>query len=189
MRIGVDLGGTKTEIIALADDGKVRLRRRIATPRAAIATPWRRWWRWSTWRSASSVVGRAWGRHAGAISPASGLIKNANSTCLNGQALDRDLSRGAGAAGAHCQRRQLYGLVGGDRWRRGGRGLRVRGDHRHRRGRRRGDRHQGAHRAERDRGRVGPQPAALPDADDLPLPPCYCGRRGCVETYLCGPGW
>src|SRR5215813_2713148 len=97
MRIGVDLGGTKIEAIALADDGIERARRRVATPRddyeatlAAIAA------------LVADVEREAGGRGSvgigmpGAISPASGLVKNANSVWLNGQSFDRDLAAALG---------------------------------------------------------------------------------------------
>ncbi|HUN52383.1 MAG TPA: ROK family protein, partial [Candidatus Sulfotelmatobacter sp.] len=93
MRIGVDLGGTKIEALALADDGRELLRRRVATP--ARDYP-------ATVRAVADLVlglEQALGGRGsvgigtpGAISPATGLIKNANSTCLIGQPFDRDIA-------------------------------------------------------------------------------------------------
>src|SRR4029450_12965690 len=94
MRIGIDLGGTKIEGIVLDDCGKERARVRVATPQGSYQ---------ATVEGVAAVVreleaeGGARCRlgvgHPGAISPASGLIKNANSTQLNGHPLDRDLKR------------------------------------------------------------------------------------------------
>jgi fructokinase len=94
MRIGIDLGGTKIEGIVLDDSGKERARVRVPTPQgnyqatvngvAAVV------------RELEAKVGarcRVGVGHPGAISPATGLIKNANSTQLNGHPLDRDLKR------------------------------------------------------------------------------------------------
>ena len=189
MRIGVDLGGTKTEIIALADDGKVRLRRRIATPSGGYR---------DTLAAVVALVDmaeRELGCRAsvgvgtpGAISPASGLIKNANSTCLNGQALDRDLSAALGrpvriandancmalseavdgaAAGAGC----VFGVIIGT-----GVGGGVVIDTRVRIG------------PNAIAGEWGHMPLPWPSDDERPGPSCYCGRAGCVETFLSGPG-
>src|SRR3546814_7012031 len=93
MRIGVDLGGTKIEAIGLADDGSIRARRRVPAPRgdyaatvaairdlvAAIETE-------------AGAVGPVGVGIPGTISPATGLIKNANSTWLIGHPLDRNLA-------------------------------------------------------------------------------------------------
>ena len=94
MRIGIDLGGTKIEGLVLDDTGKERARVRVATPQASyeatvdgVAT---------VVRELEAKVGarcRVGVGHPGAISPATGLIKNANSTRLNGHPLDRDLKR------------------------------------------------------------------------------------------------
>src|SRR5579875_1221070 len=97
MRIGVDIGGTKIETAALDRSGRLLDRRRIATPAgdyeatvAAVA-------------GLVAAVERDLGARGtvgigmpGALSPASGLVKNANSTCLNGRAFDRDLTAALG---------------------------------------------------------------------------------------------
>src|SRR5919204_2359601 len=92
MRIGIDLGGTKIEGIVLDDAGKERARHRVATPTASYE---------ETVQGVADLVRalehevgvrcRIGVGHPGAISPATGLIKNANSTQLNGHPLDRDL--------------------------------------------------------------------------------------------------
>src|SRR5574341_1427391 len=94
MRIGVDLGGTKIEAIALGDDGRELARRRGPTPRhdyeatigAVVSLV--NGIEQDTGRAGSVGVGMP-----GALSPASGLVKNANSTWLIGRAIDRDLSQ------------------------------------------------------------------------------------------------
>jgi len=93
MRIGVDLGGTKIEVAALSEDGAFLLRERHASPTGDYA---------ATVRAIRDVVAAAETKLArkgsvgigipGAISPATGLVKNANSTWLNGRPLDRDLA-------------------------------------------------------------------------------------------------
>ena len=122
MRIGIDLGGTKIEGIAIADDGSERLRRRIAAPRGDYAQHARR-------RGRSRARHRARARPSrgrvgvgipGTISQATGRIKNANSTWLNGTPLADDLSRMLDRPVRLRQRRELLRAVGGDR-RRGGR--------------------------------------------------------------------
>ena len=117
-RIGIDLGGTKIEVAALAPDGSLRLRHRIPTPRgydatlAAIA---------DLVRGIETELG---GRGSvgvgipGVISPATGLVKNANSIALNGHPFDRDLAASARPRGAGRERRQLLRPVGGRRRRR-----------------------------------------------------------------------
>ena len=160
MRIGIDLGGTKIEGTRARCRRRENARLRVATPAARYE---------DGVQAIVDVVGELERRvgarctvgigHPGAISPATGLIKNANSTRLNGRPLADDLER-CSAPGAAGQRRQLPGRLRGDR-RRGGRlRHRVRRDPRHRRRRRRGDRRQAAHRRAGDRRRMGPQSPA-----------------------------
>ena len=139
--------------------------RASASRRRAIATTTR--WRRSprlvaAARSATSARGASVGvGMPGAISPATGLVKNANSTWLNGRPLRRRSRRRARPAGPGRQRRRLLRAVGSHRWR-GGRGAdRLRRDPRHRHRRRRRRPPAPAVRTERDRRRVGPQPAAV----------------------------
>ena len=188
-RIGVDLGGSKIEVVALDEARRTLFRERAATPAGDYV---------ATLDTIAALVARceaAIGGHAtvgvgtpGSLSPATGLIRNANSTCLNGRALDRDLARrlgrevrtandancfamseatdGAGA-GARC----VFGVILGTGI---GGGIVVDGRLL-----------QGANAIA---GEWGHTPLPLPGADDLPLPACYCGRSGCIETYLSGPG-
>ena len=188
MRIGIDLGGTKIEGIALSPDGVELARRRVSTPRGdyrgsiatitAIVVELER----ECGTTGSVGVGMP-----GTISPATGLVKNANSTWLNGQALEQDLSaalarpvRFANDAncfalseatdGAAAGAPVVFGVILGTGT---GGGVVVHG-----------------------RVLVGPNAVAgewghnampWPDAAEWPGPSCYCGRRGCIETFLSGP--
>ncbi|MEI7251958.1 ROK family protein, partial [Pectobacterium versatile] len=93
MRIGIDLGGTKTEVIALDDEGQERFRQRMPTPRNDYPETLR------TIATLVEMAEKATGSRGsvgvgipGTLSPFTGKVKNANSTWLNGQALDRDLA-------------------------------------------------------------------------------------------------
>ncbi len=189
LRIGIDLGGTKIEIIALDPDGREVLRRRVATPSGDYA---------ATLAAVAGLVNRAEGELAarasigigtpGAVSLATGLLKNANSTCLNGRPVKQDieallgrevriandancfaLSEAVDGAGRDAQ--VVFGVILGTGV---GGGIvmsrRV---------------HVGANAIA---GEWGHNPLPLPRAEDLPLPGCYCGRPGCIECYLSGPG-
>jgi len=187
MRIGIDLGGTKTEILVLAPDGAERLRRRIATPQtysdvlAAIAGLVRQA---EAELSASCTVGIG---IPGCISPATGLVKNANSNALNGQAFDRDLaqllhreiriandancfalSEAADGAAAGCG--IVFGVILGTGC---GGGIVVNGQIL-----------EGRHRLA---GEFGHTPLPWPTLGEMPLNRCWCGQQGCLETYLAGP--
>jgi predicted NBD/HSP70 family sugar kinase len=189
MRIGVDLGGTKIELAALDDAGALRHRERIATPSGDYD---------ATVDAVGRLVenaDRALGERAtvgvatpGALSLATGRIKNANSTCLNGRALKEDLERRIGRSvrlandancfalseavdGAARGARIAFGVILGTGV---GGGIVVDG--------------QALAGANAIAGEWGHNPLPLPRGADLPLPACYCGRQGCIETYLSGPG-
>jgi fructokinase len=182
-RIGVDLGGTKIEAIALAPDGRESFRRRVTTPRGDYA---------GTVAAVSSLVqdigvGSVGVGIPGALSLATGLVKNANSTWLIGRPLKQDLERSLARPvriendancfalseavdGAGKDARTVFGVilgtgVGGgiviERKVLGGRNAIA--------------------------GEWGHNALPLAGAGDLPLPACYCGRAGCIETYLSGP--
>jgi len=188
-RIGIDLGGTKIELAALDASGAVRLRRRLPTPAgeydATVATVGE-----LVDAAEKELGGRASVGIAtpGALSRVNGRVKNANSTCLNGRALKEDLERRLGRAvrlandancfalseavdGAARDAEVVFGVILGTGV---GGGVVVR-------------RHvlEGANAIA---GEWGHNPLPLPEPDDHPLPLCYCGRRGCVETFLSGPG-
>jgi predicted NBD/HSP70 family sugar kinase len=188
MRIGVDLGGTKTELIAIDDDGAVRLRRRAPTPAGDYA---------ATVALIAGMVTQAereLGVRAsvgigtpGSQSPVDGRMRNANSTCLNGQPLKQDVEAALGrtvrlANDANCFALSeavdgagrgadvVFGVILGTGV---GGGVVVQG--RVLRG------------ANGIAGEWGHNPLP-PGADTAGVEPaCYCGRRGCVETWLSGP--
>lgn len=189
MRIGVDLGGTKIEAIALGQGGEVLLRRRVATPRDDYD---------ATVEAAAKLVEaleRDLGRRGsvgvgipGAISPATGLVKNANSVWLIGRPFDRDLSqrlrrpvRTANDAncfalseavdGAGADFRSVFGVILGT-----GVGGGIVIDGRPLTGR------------NVIAGEWGHNPLPWPNGAETPGPACYCGKNGCVETFLSGPG-
>ena len=188
VRIGVDLGGTKIEIIALAPDGSVLLRKRVATPHGdydATLDCLRELVREAQMRfgvSASVGVGIP-----GALSQLDGRVKNANSTVLIGKPLKEDLQCALGCEvrlendancfalseatdGAGAGARVVFGVILGTGV---GGGIVVEG--------------RLIVGANAIAGESGHNPLPLPDIADLPLPPCYCGRQGCIETYLSGP--
>lgn len=189
MRIGIDLGGTKIEVIALADDGSVLLRRRIVTPRGDYL---------GTVMAIAGLVeavetelhqrGTVGIGIPGAESLRTGLIKNANSTCLIGKPLRRDLQallqrevRLANDAncfalseavdGAGRDAGVVFGVILGTGV---GGGIVVNG--------------RVVTGANAIAGEWGHNPLPGAGDDGLPPPPCYCGRQGCIETYLSGPG-
>jgi fructokinase len=188
MRLGIDLGGTKTEIIALADNGRELLRQRVPTPQGdymatlmAIA---------GLVESAENTLGQRGSLGIGipgAESLTTGLIKNANSTCLIGKPLKHDLQallqreiRLANDAncfalseavdGSGQDAGIVFGIILGTGV---GGGIVIN--------------RQVLTGANAIAGEWGHNPLPLPSADDLPLPPCYCGRAGCTEAYLSGP--
>jgi fructokinase len=189
MRIGVDLGGTKTEAIALDERGEPLIRRRVPTRRetyeAVVQTV------------ADLVAGieSKLGRHGtvgagtpGAISPATGTIKNANLTVLNGRALDRDLSDALdrevritndanclalseATDGAATGQGTVFGVILGTGV---GGGITVHGKI--------------VTGPNAIGGEWGHNPLPWPELDEQPGADCYCGLRGCIETWLSGPG-
>ncbi|MBK8115030.1 MAG: ROK family protein [Candidatus Accumulibacter sp.] len=189
LRIGIDLGGSKIELVALEASGQVLLRRRRPTPKGDYQ---------ATLRAIGDMVAAAesdLGRKAsvgigipGAESFSDGRIKNANSTWLIGQTLRLDLeallqrevrlandancfalSEAVDGAGRGAE--VVFGVILGTGV---GGGVVV-----HRRA---------LAGANRIAGEWGHNPLPLPDEESLPPAPCYCGRSGCVETWLSGPG-
>ena len=182
-RIGVDLGGTKIEAIALEGSREV-LRKRVAAPRGDYA---------ATIEAVASLV-REMGEGSvgvgipGALSRVTGLVKNANSTWLIGKPLEQDLehaiqrkvrlendancfalSEAVDGAGKGAQ--VVFGVILGTGV---GGGIVAHGKL--------------LTGANAIAGEWGHNPLPAPTANDLPLPVCYCGRAGCIETYLSGPG-
>jgi fructokinase len=188
LRIGIDLGGTKIEGLALGDDGREIERRRVAAPRGSYEHTIRAIVELVTTIEASikqkATVGVG---IPGSTSPATGLIKNANSTWLIGHPLAEDLSRALGrpvrlandancfalseaADGAAAGASVVFGVIIGTGT---GGGLVVNG--------------QIVVGANAIAGEWGHNPLPSPEDDERPGPPCYCGRSGCIETYLSGP--
>lgn len=190
MRIGVDVGGTKIEALALDGAGKELIRKRLATPHgdylgtvAAVAGLVLELER------ETQVVGTVGVGIPGTIVASTGLVKNANSIWLNGKALERDLGVALGrevrcandancfaiseatdgaAVGAHV----VFGVILGT-----GCGGGVVFD---------GSVHGGLNGLA---GEWGHTSLPWPSAEEYPGPACYCGRQGCVETWISGPGF
>ena len=184
LRIGVDLGGTKIEAIALDQGGREAFRKRIPTPRGDYG---------ATISAIAALVREAGNGSVGigipgALSHVTGLVKNANSTWLNGKPLKQDLEKALGREvrlendancfalseatdGAGKGARVVFGVILGTGV---GGGIVVGG--------------RVLMGANAIAGEWGHNPLPLAATDDLPLPACYCGRSGCIETYLSGPG-
>jgi fructokinase len=189
MRIGIDLGGTKIEAIALDDRGCELARKRVGTPRGDYD---------GTLRAVAALVHaleRETGQRGsvgvgipGAISKATGVVKNANSTWLNGRPLDDDLQHvlkrplrlandancfalSEATDGAATGLDVVFavivgtgvggGIVAHGRVLEGPNGI---------------------------AGEWGHNPMPWPEPSEWPGPACYCGRTGCIETFLSGPG-
>jgi fructokinase len=190
IRLGIDLGGTKTEIVALEQGGSELLRHRVASPRgdydATLSMIV------SLVREAESALG-AHGTLGigtpGAISPATGLLRNSNSTWLNGKALLQDLSDrlerevsiendancfalSEAIDGAGAGHDVVFAAILGTGV---GAGIVV----------------QQAIISGPNRiaGEWGHNPLPWPADAERPGPTCYCGKQGCIETFLSGPGF
>jgi fructokinase len=188
MRIGIDIGGTKIEAAVLSPDGEIALRRRVPTPGQDYA---------AVIAAISGLVRQVeqeLGERAsigismpGAISPATGLVKNSNSTCLNGRAFDKDLEKALGrqlrfANDANCfalseavdgagrGMETVFGVILGTGV---GGGICYRG--------------QILTGANAIGGEWGHNPLPWPRDEERPGPLCYCGRHGCIESFLSGP--
>ena len=189
MQVGIDLGGTKIEACVLNAEGSFIFRERLATPQGDYS---------GTLATIAALVQRAESElkipcesvgvgHPGSADPCNGMIRNANSTCLNGQRLRDDLqdllkrrvrlandadclvlSEATDGAAQNCA--SVFGVilgtgVGGgwvihDQLLQGPNGL---------------------------SGEWGHNPLPIAVAEDLPGPHCYCGKQGCIEAWLSGP--
>jgi fructokinase len=188
MRLGLDLGGTKIEVVALDSSEQERLRRRVATPQGDYVA------------TLQAIVDLILGAEAdlacratvglgipGSLSVQSGSVRNANSTCLNGQPLQADLERMLGRAvriendanclalseatdGAAEGAAVAFGVILGTGV---GGGLVVNG--------------QLISGRNRIAGEWGHNPLPWPNSTEWDGPKCWCGRRGCLETWLSGP--
>src|SRR3954464_2046988 len=183
MRIGIDLGGTKIEAIALVG-GREVLRRRVATPRGNYE---------ATVSTVSSLVkeigaGTVGIGIPGALSRVTGLVKNANSTWLIGRPLKQDLEQAIGREGrlendANCfalseavdgaaaGAEVVFGVILGTGV---GGGIVIR--------------RRPISGRNKVAGEGGHNSLPWPDEQERPGATCYCGKSGCVETFLSGTG-
>ena len=189
IRIGIDLGGTKIEGVALDSAGNVTARQRVSTPKHDYD---------GTVQAIAGVVRHIEAELActasvgvgipGTIVRSTGLVKNANSTWLNGRPLELDLSdalarpvRCANDANcfvvseAHDGSAHGYPVVFGVIVGTGCGGALAFNEHQH----------AGPHGIA---GEWGHNPLPWATADELPGPPCYCGKHGCIETWISGTG-
>lgn len=190
MHIGIDLGGTKIEVLLLDTGGRECFRKRVPTPQGQYD---------ATLQTIRALVEQAEQQAAqvctlgigtpGAISPATGLMKNSNSVVLNGRPVRDDLenvlqrkiriendancftlSEATDGAGAGAT--VVLGVIVGTGT---GAGIIVHG--------------QILTGANAIGGEWGHNPLPWPQPDELPGKPCYCGQHGCIETWLSGPGF
>jgi predicted NBD/HSP70 family sugar kinase len=189
LRIGVDLGGTKIEIIALAADGREVLRRRVSTPKedydATLETIA------ALVREAEAELGEIGSvgiGTPGSISRATGLLRGSNSVCLNGKPIQADLDARLGRRvrigndancfalseatdGAGAGAEVVFGVILGTGV---GAGIVVRG---------------GVLTGPNAiAGEWGHNPLPWPRDGERPGPACFCGLTGCIELFLSGPG-
>jgi len=189
MRIGIDLGGTKIEIIALDNTGATLARERVATPAGDYD---------GTIRAIGDLVlgvearlgqrGTVGIATPGALSSKTGVLKNSNSVVLIGKPIDRDIGASIGrpiriendancfalseaADGAAAGARTVFGVILGTGV---GGGLVVNG--------------QVLTGRNNIAGEWGHNPLPWPKPSELPGHTCYCGKCGCIETFLCGAG-
>ncbi|VAW66289.1 Cryptic sugar kinase Mak [hydrothermal vent metagenome] len=189
MKIGIDLGGTKIECIALDEQGSELFRHRVATPCGDYS---------GTLKAIGKLVRVAENTMAetgtvgvgapGALSPESGLLRNSNSICMNGERVKDDLQKilnrdvrisndancfalseaiDGSAKGAHV----VFGVIIGTGT---GAGIVVNG--------------QVLTGPNAIAGEWGHNPLPWPNNNERPGPECYCGKQGCIETFLSGPG-
>jgi fructokinase len=189
IRIGVDLGGTKIEALAIDGKGRELCRDRVPTPRfdydATIRTLVGAVRKIENKTGQSGTVGVA---IPGTVSFKTGLVKNANSTWMNGRPFDRDLGLALGREvrvandanclavseatdGAAAGKRVVFAAILGTGC---GGGISIDGRV-----------HSGMNGVA---GEWGHNPLPWPRQNEYPGPQCYCGKRGCIETWISGTG-
>ena len=188
VRIGIDWGGTKIEALAMDSKGRELVRRRIATPRGDYE---------GSVREAVALVaaieaevgptGAIGVGIPGMVAPDTGLVRNANSTWLNGRPLERDLARAFGREvrcvndanclalseaidGAAAGQRVVFAAILGTGC---GAGIAIGGQM-----------HAGINGVA---GEWGHNPLPWQRPEEYPGDACYCGQRGCIERWLSGP--
>jgi len=189
IRIGIDLGGTKIEGIALDDAGNELLRHRVSTPAGYYSATLQAIADLLAYMEARTEVVNSIGIGApGAISPATGLLRNSNSVCMNGKPLKEDLQSllkrkinmandancfalSEATDGAAKGASIVFGVIIGTGT---GAGVVING--------------QVLTGANAICGEWGHNPLPWPQPVELPGPRCYCGKQGCIETFLSGPG-
>ena len=190
VRIGVDVGGTKIEAVVLGESGDVLAKKRAPTPQGEYAATLETIHDLigAVETDAGVSVGKIGFGTPGSLSPATGLIRNANSTCLNDHALDVDLARvlarpvrvvndadcfalAEAKIGAAAGARTVFGVITGTGV---GGGVVVNGAL--------------VDGANRISGEWGHNRMPYDPSDDGADVPCYCGRRGCIEALCSGPG-
>jgi fructokinase len=189
IRFGIDLGGTKTEIVALDDAGRELLRRRVATPKSDYQ---------GILDQIAALVRDAEGQLGspgsvgigtpGSLSRATGLLRGSNSVCLNGKPIKADLEALLGREvritndancfalseatdGAGQGAEVVFGVILGTGV---GAGIVVRG--------------RVLTGPNAIAGEWGHNPLPWPSGTERPGPSCFCGQSGCIETFLSGPG-
>lgn len=190
MRIGIDLGGTKIEAIAIDAQGAEKFRRRVATPQGDYD---------GTVRAVVNLVkqietelhlcdAKVGIGMPGALAPGSGMIKNSNSVCLNGKPFDRDMAKALGRPvklandancftlseatdGAAAGAEVVFGVIIGTGT---GGGIVAHGKI--------------LSGPNAIAGEWGHNPLPWPRDEERPGYKCYCGKSGCIETFLSGPG-
>lgn len=190
MRIGIDLGGTKVEVIALGDSNEELFRKRVPTPRGDYQ---------GTINAICGLVKdaeRATGQTGtvgvgipGTLSPVTGLVKNANSTWMNGKPFDKDLGEAVGREvrvandanclalseavdGAAAGAKVVFAVIIGTGC---GGGLAINGQV-----------HNGGNGVS---GEWGHNPLPWPTKKEFDQNECYCGKLGCLETWISGTGF
>ncbi len=189
MRIGIDLGGSKIEGVVLNDAGELLHRQRIATPAGDYI---------GTLQAIVELVNKlehCLGQSAsigigtpGSISPLTNLLRNSNSVCMNGQPLKQDLEKllareirisndancfalSEAVDGAAQGAQLVFGVIIGTGT---GAGVVING--------------KVLTGGNAIAGEWGHNPLPWPNEHELPGPNCYCGKQGCLETFLSGPG-
>ena len=189
MRIGIDLGGSKIEIIALDAAGNTLLRRRMPTPtgdyRKTLSTIQQLITETEQQLDQQGTIGIG---IPGSPSPTTALIRNANSTCLNGQPLQQEIQQllqrnvriandancftlSEATDGAAAGAASVFGIILGTGT---GGGVVINGKL-----------HEGINLVG---GEWGHNPLPWMNAEEFPGPACWCGKQGCIETFLSGPG-
>lgn len=190
MKIGIDLGGTKVEVIALSDNNEELFRKRVPTPRGdyqgtidAICGLVK------DAEAATGQIGTVGVGIPGTLSPVTGLVKNANSTWMNGKPFDKDLGETMGREvrvandanclavseavdGAGAGARVVFAVIIGTGC---GGGLAISGQV-----------HNGGNGVS---GEWGHNPLPWPTKDEFDQNECYCGKKGCLETWISGTGF